>query len=729
MKFHLATRLDWIRASISVAILLMMAIGGTGITSMVTAQVPLTATKIPYQDYGLSAFGIKDNVSLSLLQKATGNNLSVSALEQYIRSQLLSYDVRRVLFDIGWENYDLGQIPHESWVDNWFTACDSMGVGNVLFVGQLTKSGIGSTWVSSLIKADPSAQTSLPDGRPASYVSPDNPDVITYLEHDLATLYSFYGQHTSWIGIGTGSTPMDPYYNPNSSMPALGYSNATLANFANSKYFAADINSTGFGSTGVLDTLWAEFRNLSPSSQLSSGNWQLSIPVPVYGNATAGNSLAMRFYLPGNLSMFQIEWYGSKQTSTAGNISAQIIRDSAGKLATNAVVSSQVQTSISITQTEGWQGPLVFRGDFSRGYYWLYLTSPSTTKPNSYQIFVRNYPVDNLNAQNLGNTTGDRWSNIGQTILWLKGANGITLAVSPYVQPLVQPRAVQSFTAASSFAFNTIYLFLSDRHYDPTNGTITVTDATLNKTIASGVLSQSLNRGLQNWIPITLDHVLVAQKGHNYVMTITEPRHGISWIVVLRGLVASPSEGGFQGQSEFWLFRLALVNWGESHTDFTSDVSNGIDAVTLGHPDAISFSVPGSSGGHAILSGLSVFMHESNPSGRFYPSTVNMTLSIHANNQTAGVPIKKPIQSMNLIGSSIPQRGWLNATGFNLTLSSGNTYWVVFSTNSQKARFPMARLVSPYNLKVLGSLDGGTRWTFPGEGPTEFAFVARFSDG
>lgn len=713
---------------VAVSLLAILLTGQVGAVPLASGQTVAPTSKPQYQGYGLSAFGVNDSVSLFLLEKSTGGDLSVAGLESYIRTNLLSYDVRQVLLDIGWQNYTKGHLQNETWVNNWLTACDSLGVGNVLFVSQLTAEGIGSPWVTSLIASDPAAQTFYSDGAPAPYVSLSSPDVVTQLEHDLATLYSYYGRHTSWIGIGTGSTPQDPYYSQNSSMPTMGYSNATLAAFSRSPYFQSDINASGYDTNGVLDLLWSEFRSISPSIQLSSGDWQLSVPVSVFGTVTTGDTLAMRFYLPGKQSDISIEWYGRKVGSSPGPLLAQVVNDSSGKPSLGSAVSSANETSGSVTQTDGWQGPLEFRGNFTRGYYWLYLTSPTSGGADSYHVYVRNYPVDSLFAQNDGKDTGHRLSNIGDSILWIKGSDGADLALYPYVQPLVVPQEQQTFVAQSTFSFNTVYLFLSDRHYDPTNGTVSIVDTTLNSVVDSGVLSQSLTHGLQNWTPVALNQTMVALRGHSYMLVMSEPNGGYSWVNVLRGLSVSPAAGGFQGQTQFWLFRLAMVNWGAGHFDFTSDGPNGRDQVSPGHPDAISFTVPASQGGQTGLTGLSVFMM--NPgSSKFYPANVSMTVSIHANNQTTGFPVGTSLQSTTLPGSSIPEQGWLNMTGSNLQLASGGTYWVVFSTNSKGAGFPMARLVSPYDFQTLVSLNNGTTWTNPGEGPTDLAFTASFSGG
>jgi len=366
----------------------MIIIGASGSTMVVIGQSSASASSPSYQDHGFSAMGMNDRITFSLLERATNNDLSVGSLEQFVKQNLLNYDVRRVLLDIGWANYTVGHIPYESWVSNWFTACDSLGVQNVLFVGQLTSIGIGSPWVMSLIYADPGVQTYYPSGSPAPYLSPDNPDVTMQLERDLATLYSLYGPHPSWVGIGTGSDSQDPYYGSNSTMPTLGYSNATLATFANSQYFTADVNYTGYDTSGTLDALWAEFRNFQLSTLMSSGNWQLSNPISVFGTISNGSALAMRFYLPASRNEIQVEWYGNRQGNSSGSVMARILNDTDGKPDTNLVVSSQTQAPSSITSLPAWQGPLTFRGNFTRGYYWAYLSSPATNRSDSYQIYI-----------------------------------------------------------------------------------------------------------------------------------------------------------------------------------------------------------------------------------------------------------------------------------------------------------------------------------------------------
>ena len=103
----------------------------------------------------------------------------------------------------------------------WLTACDSLGIQNILYLGPLTEDGVGSTWVEDVITMDPSTRTAFANGTLAEYVSPDNPDVAKFIEADLQTMYSYYGSHPSWTGIGTGYPQNSPYYSDGTAVPNL----------------------------------------------------------------------------------------------------------------------------------------------------------------------------------------------------------------------------------------------------------------------------------------------------------------------------------------------------------------------------------------------------------------------------------------------------------------------------------------------------------------------------
>ena len=328
-----------------------------------------------YPDYALSSLNTNSTVSLSLLNSLTGGSSSIASYENVIQQIFLPINIRQVMLDISWENYSIGTIPYEQWVNNWLTACDILGVNNVFYVSQLTDAGIGSPWVNSLIKADPSTQTFNTQGLPVNFVSFDNPDVVTVIEKDLVILNSYYGDHQSWVGIGTGYPGNNPYYASNSAMPVMGYSNFTIQNFANSAYFQRDVNGSGYLPNGQQDNLWTEFRSVPQSTVLSSGNWMTSTAYTVYGVGNTQHIMLARFYVPNNETSLQIAWYGNK-VGNPSPIDLSVFEDANGSPIMNHALANASQTSNFVSITAGWQGELSVSGNFSSGYYWALLSSP-----------------------------------------------------------------------------------------------------------------------------------------------------------------------------------------------------------------------------------------------------------------------------------------------------------------------------------------------------------------
>lgn len=705
---------------------LLLLVGSAQVTSSAaqsgfTTLPTSTGDYYPYPDYALSSLNTGSKITLGLLNSLTSGSSSVAAYERVIQQTLLPLNIRQVLLDISWQNYSIGQIPFEQWVSNWLTACNLLGVNNIFYVGQLTNSGVGSPWIDSLISTDRGTQTYNQNGQPLNYVSVDNPDVATALEKDLAVLNTYYGSDQSWVGIGTGYPSNDPYYSTNSSMPVMGYSNSTLQNFVNSIYFQRDVNGSGYLPNGQRDSLWTEFRSVPRSTVLSAGNWMTSTPYEVYGAGATQHYMSMRFALQANESSIVIQWYGNK-VGDPGPLTLTVQNDVNGAPALNSVVANSTMSSAGVSSVTGWQSGVSLKGNFSAGFYWVLISSAQSDSNNYYNIYMRDYPIQGITTNYVLPIGSGQIA--GSTILWLKSENGSNLEIYPYQNSYI-PNGVQQFASSSTFSFNTVYLFLSDRIYNPTNATLNVLDLTTNKLVASGILSQQLVHGLQNWVPVALDQVVTTIPGNNYQLSISEPNSGYSWQTVLRGVTADPPVAGFQGQSQSWLFRLAMLDYSQGYQDFTAITTTGVDSVTVGHPDAMQFTVPLSSGSNT-LSNISVLMEGG--SG-YYQNNVDLTVSIYANDPANAHPAGLPLKSVSVGGQFIPRSGWLNVGGFNLPLTLGGSYWAVFSTDSSHVAFPFARLVSPYNLNFLVSRDGGNSWVPPAEGPTELSFVANFSSG
>ena len=673
-----------------------------------------------YSAYALSALNPTDRITLELLKSSTGNNITVAGFESYIESNLAPYDIRKVLLDIGWQNYAVGTIPYEDWVNNWLTACDVMGIQNVLYVGQLTAGGVGSPWIRSVVAMDLPTQTYSSNGSAVAFVSYDNPDVAIFLEKDLSIIYSYYGPHISWIGIGTGSSANDPYYQSGELFPSLGYSNLSISNFVGSGYYSSDVNGTGFLPSGQMDPLWASYRNVQPSILFTSGQWMTSSPVNVYGNGSLSNYVEMRFELQANVSSLGISWYGTK-VGNPGPMAIRLYADTRGSLDSAKLLASYEVGSSSFTNAAGWQSGPNVPINMTLGYYWVTFSSPTSSNSDYYAVFMKDQLVSNLTAYAQESYVGPGFQH-GSAILWLKDQSGRSVGVYPYQQVVVQPPTVQSFVATYSFAFNTIFLLLSDRIYNPTNGTITITDMSdNNKTLATGILSQQLVHGLEGWVPISLNATITTIPGHVYLMSVSEPNDGYSWRVVLRGVSTDPSSAGFQGQGSSWIFQVANLNWVQGNLDFMDMTTNGADAVTSGYLDAIRF-MPST---NETLKAVSILMASNTQSGNY--TSGELSVSVWNSTATGLTPSFPLSQNVTVPAKEVPANGWLNITGFNQPVIGGRYYWIVFSANSNES-FGMGRFTNSYAFDVLVSLDGGIKWQEPREGPTEFGFVVSFSN-
>ena len=112
--------------------------------------------------------------------------------------------------------------------------------------------------------------------------------------------------------------------------------------------------------------------------------------------------------------------------------------------------------------------------------------------------------------------------------------------------------------------------------------------------VATGLLSQRLIHGIQNWTPISLDQNVTTTPGPR----VLDEHNRHRWRLLVgrgdegrHGLICSIA--GFQGQSSYWLFQLGYMKWGPSETNYGVITSNGKDAVTLNELDTLRF-VPSS---------------------------------------------------------------------------------------------------------------------------------------
>ncbi|MGH9920145.1 MAG: hypothetical protein ACRD6W_14930, partial [Nitrososphaerales archaeon] len=383
----------------------------------------------------------------------------------------------------------------------------------------------------------------------------------------------------------------------------------------------------------------------------------------------------------------------------------------------NDTIATATEDASNITTTAGWQAGVLFTGNFTSGNYWVVFSSPSSDSGNYLTVFMRDYQIGNYVSYFQQGVDKE----IGYTVLWVKDGQGADLQIYPYQNDYI-PGGAQTFVASQSFSFNTVFLFLSDRDYNPINGTLIITDITEGGTVeATGVLSQAITHGLQNWTPVQLDKVVNTVPGDNYSMSIVEPQGGYSWRVVLRGVATNPPSAGFQGQASYWLFRLDLMDWGTAHFGYSVITSNGADNVRSGHLDAIQF-LPSQ---NETLEHTSLLMKNDGTDNATY-SSGSLTLGVWTNAPNGSQPSQE-LASVNITASEIPENGWLNSSSLHASLVGGDYYWLVISTDSNSS-FTLARLTSPYESDVLVSDDGGRTWAVPAEGPSEYSYSLVLSE-
>lgn len=673
-----------------------------------------------YQDRAIALDNSQGRVTLGLLNSLTGGSQSVGAYEKAISDFFLPLNIRQVLLDIGWENYSIGNIPNETWVSNWLSACDALGINNLFYMGQFTKSGIGSPWIMSLIKSDPTTQTYFSNGQPANYISFDNPDVAKAVENDLSILYSFYGNHTSWVGLGTGSTKDNPYYAGGGALPSLGYSNSTVQQFVNSVYFQRDVNQSGYLPTGSLDQVWASYKNIGNSIQLSSGNYVYPSTQQVYGNNTFAQMLEMKFYVPQNESSIQIQWYGNR-VGSPNDLKTIIYRDQGGTPnPTQTQVAIGNESSSSVSSVPGWNGPIQYAGSFSQGYYWIIFEAPSINDRNYYNIYTENQGGTNSSAfltlSNSAFSLGGRTLYIGSSILWVENQTGSNLSVYPLLSLAPSQVLSQSFVANSSFSFNTVFLYIGPKVFSSGDATISIVDETTGGQIVSqGTLSQNSIHGLEGWVPVSLGNIVTTSKASAYQIQISHQPGDNSWNRVVESVFTNPSGQGFQNQGQYWLFQIGLLGFSKTHFDYSA-INAGPNEVKQNESLAFRFT-PSTT---ETLQSVELLM-KSNAQGISYYNSGALTVSLWTNSRTGTSPGTQILQSVTVPGQAIPQNGYLTVPGFDFQVTGGQSYWIVLSS-SDPVGYTLAQFGNPYFSNVKLSLDGGTFWLNPASGASDLSY-------
>jgi hypothetical protein len=102
--------------------------------------------------------------------------------------------------------------------------------------------------------------------------------------------------------------------------------------------------------------------------------------------------------------------------------------------------------------------------------------------------------------------------------------------------------------------------------------------------------------------------------------------------------------------------------------------SNGNDGVTTGHMDAVRFSPTI----NETLKSVQMLMYSTQETGQNYTSgTISVAIWDSTTDESA--PKGPPLQQLNVSATRVPQDGFLNVSGFDIKVTAGSDYWIVFS--------------------------------------------------
>ena len=182
----------------------------------------------------------------------------------------IPFNQRFVGLFIGWKEHAntwTTDIPYYEWVDDWLSACDEYGIGNIFYFGQWGTSSSAPSWWDDVLRAYPNLQAYDKNGLPVELgktnpISIDYPQVIEQYKEDLKQLWEYYGHHSSWIGWGSFPGNFAHFTRTDQVLGDIGFSNYSIAKFADSLYYSRDVNETGFhNEDGTKCKIWETYRS------------------------------------------------------------------------------------------------------------------------------------------------------------------------------------------------------------------------------------------------------------------------------------------------------------------------------------------------------------------------------------------------------------------------------------------------------------------------------------
>src|SRR5580704_7969183 len=265
--------------------------------------------------YGVGLSGAPVVLDGNALAQMEGSPPSIANMEKNITDYFVPLGVHLVFLDIFWGNdantsSTLVAGGRDQAVSDWLSLGVKYQIDTILFLKQFGYFFSTQSWDQDFLNTYPEAATANGSGvyvpltacsgcTKSSGWTIASPLVYRQYEMDLKQLWLWYGQYSSWVGIGEGATGDRKNYGSvgtaiKSSRP---FDNFTMYTYANSVFFQRIIDpKTGtYLSDGTVSKIWSMFVNDRPDLFATTGT---ALTENANYTISGNNVILQRFYVP-----------------------------------------------------------------------------------------------------------------------------------------------------------------------------------------------------------------------------------------------------------------------------------------------------------------------------------------------------------------------------------------------------------------------------------------------
>lgn len=662
---------------------------------------------ISYVDYDMLSLVLGGDAFMNI------NNFTSLIVKYFIPE-----NIRTIGLSVGWEehaNTTHSDISFYKWVDDFLAATDYYDIDILFIFDPWKKLGEGSSWWNDVIKDKPELESllmnyTLHSTNEQALLVADSPVILEQFKEDLKQLYDYYGKHSSWKGILFGRPSEAIAIIPVKDFAInLAYNNYTLNKFLNSVFYTRDMNENGIHIDGTVCKIWQQFRSSEPIILYFSGYAQRSYPENLGGEC----SLAIIFKATKTIEGFKVSWYG-RRVGTPSNLRLELYDVEASNISLSTSPLEVITVSSELIKTEvGWQPFVEFKSTLCEGAtYSIVFKAEGGEGSDKYVVYYRNYRVDD--SIFMTSATGGKWIFKGSAIFWIKDREGKDFLIYPF-----QDRGIirndksgvsQVFKSPGNFTFNTVFLSVSDRHYDENMAIVKVVRNLDGKVIARGAIRPNYTRGMYWWIPVPLESEATLKEGEYYTLNIERMSAGEGW--QLHYLVTNPAVAGPQGNDKMLLFKLAYMD--PIFINFMKIGPPGRAGPEAGWPGAEYRTWWAQR--YKISRNASILRVEINIEK--YGNPGDLIVRLREDDGTGQAPSGEDLETIRIPATNISAgRVWLNITGWGTMLNAGKMYWITLSTEEApegNGYWPW-KIEYAYQFLIKRSDDAGATWVKPHE--------------